>query len=52
MVLVDGVTQQEAKARAGVTKSTVSDAVRRWREADKLVREAYGLPVSNETKGR
>lgn len=43
LVLVDGKTQQEAKACTGATQSTISDAVRRWREVDQQVREAYGI---------
>lgn len=42
MVLVDGLSQAEAVKRTGSTRSTVSDAVRRIRNYDEMVRNAYG----------
>ncbi|RCV93922.1 hypothetical protein DU506_00605 [Vreelandella rituensis] len=42
-VLVDGITQAEARRETGATRSTVSDAVTRYQEADRLIRVAYGV---------
>jgi hypothetical protein len=41
-VLVDGFTQAEAMRENNATRSTVSNAVRRYEEADDLIRTAYG----------
>ncbi|WP_427047298.1 TrfB-related DNA-binding protein [Halomonas casei] len=41
-VLVDGVTQAEAFRETGATRSGVSNAVRRYSEADQLMRGVYG----------
>ena len=41
-VLVDGVTQNFAVLESGLTRSSVSDAVARYQEADRLIRGAYG----------
>ncbi len=40
-VLVDGISQAEAVRETGATRSTVCDAVKRWADADALVRDAY-----------
>ena len=42
-VLVNGISQAEAMRETGATRSTVCDAVKRWSDADVLIREAYGL---------
>ena len=42
-VLVDGITQTEAARETGATRSTVSDAVSRYEEADRAIRDAYGI---------
>jgi transposase len=42
-VLVDGISQAEAMRETGVTRSTVSDAVGRYEEADRLIRHAYKI---------
>jgi hypothetical protein len=40
-VLVDGVTQADAMRATGATRSTVGDAVKRYRSADDAIRRAY-----------
>lgn len=40
-VLVDGFTQAEAMRENDTTRATVSNAVRRYQEADALIRSAY-----------
>lgn len=40
-VLVDGFTQAEAMRENGIKRATVSNAVRRYQEADALIRSAY-----------
>lgn len=40
-VLVDGVSQPDAVRATGATRSTVHDAVRRYEDADALIRAAY-----------
>lgn len=40
-VLVDGVSQPDAVRETGATRSTVHDAVRRYEDADALIRAAY-----------
>lgn len=52
LVLVDGKTQQEAKACTGATQSTISDAVRRWREVDQQVRQAYGITETQPARSQ
>lgn len=42
-VLVDGISQADAMRETGATRSSVSDAVRRFEKTDTLVRESYGL---------
>ncbi|HDS1208443.1 TPA: hypothetical protein QDZ84_003482 [Shewanella algae] len=42
MVLVDGATNQAVKAVTGVSKENLYDAVGRWEEKGRLIREAYG----------
>lgn len=42
-VLVDGISQADAMRETGATRSTVSDAVRRFEKTDTFIREAYGL---------
>lgn len=42
-VLVDGITQAEAFRETGATRSGVSNAVRRYAEADELIRSVYGV---------
>lgn len=43
LVLVNGMSQAEAMRETGATRSTVCDAVKRWSDANVLIREAYGL---------
>ncbi|WP_223508801.1 MULTISPECIES: TrfB-related DNA-binding protein [unclassified Pseudomonas] len=45
-VLVDGVGQADAVRETGASRSTVSITVRRYVEADKLMRRVYG-PASD-----
>lgn len=40
-VLVDGATQADAMRATGATRSTVGDAVKRYRAADEAIRQAY-----------
>ena len=40
-VLVDGMSQADAMRMTGATRSTVGDAVKRYRAADEAVRLAY-----------
>lgn len=40
-VLVDGVSQAEAARENGMTTSALGNSVRRYREFDVLIREAY-----------
>lgn len=40
-VLVDGIGQAEAVRETGATRSTVSDAVGRYQDADRLIRVVY-----------
>lgn len=42
-VLVDGISQGDAMRETGVKRPTVSVAVKRYSDADMLIREAYGL---------
>jgi hypothetical protein len=42
-VLVDGITQADAVRETGATRSAVSNAVRRYAEADELMRRVYGI---------
>lgn len=42
-VLVDGISQADAVRETEATRSTVSDAVARYEEADRLIRAAYRL---------
>lgn len=41
-VLVDGVSQAEAVREAGISRGTVSKAVRSYAEANQLMRAVYG----------
>ncbi|TCV51363.1 TrfB-related DNA-binding protein [Pseudomonas sp. 460] len=41
-VLVDGVVQADAVRETGASRSTVSITVRRYSEADELMRKVYG----------
>jgi hypothetical protein len=41
-VLVDGISQADAVREAGITRGTVSKAVRSYTEADQLMRAVYG----------
>ncbi|MBC2692591.1 MULTISPECIES: TrfB-related DNA-binding protein [Pseudomonas] len=41
-VLVDGVVQADAVRETGASRSTVSITVRRYTEADELMRRVYG----------
>lgn len=45
-VLVDGIKQADAKRETGVSRDTVSKAVRRYSEADQLIQWVYGLKKS------
>lgn len=42
-VLVDGVSQAEAVRETGAARAAVSNAVRRYMEADHLMRGVYGM---------
>ncbi|MDU4254565.1 TrfB-related DNA-binding protein [Pseudomonas sp.] len=42
-VLVDSITQAEAMRETDVTRAAVSNAVRRYTEADELIRRVYGV---------
>lgn len=42
-VLVDGISQAEAVRETGVTRGTVSKAVRSYADADQLMRSVYGV---------
>lgn len=48
MVLVKGLSQAQAMAFTGATRSTVCDAVHRYNGADQMIRKAYGI-TSGET---
>lgn len=41
-VLVDGVVQADAVRETGASRSTVSITVRRYTDADELMRRVYG----------
>lgn len=41
-VLVDGLSQADAMREAGVTRATVNHAVKRYADADMLMRGVYG----------
>ena len=45
-VLVDGVTQAEAAREYEMTPAALGNAVRRYREFDALVRQAYKVKKS------
>ncbi|MGO2241119.1 MAG: hypothetical protein ACTH5D_05110 [Halomonas sp.] len=47
-VLVEGMSQTDARRETGATRSTVSDAVARYEEADRLIRVAYRVKRSGE----
>lgn len=47
-VLVDGTSQAAARRETGATRSTVSDAVARYEEADRLIRVAYRVKRREE----
>ena len=40
-VLVDGITQADAMRETGVTRATVIHAVKRYADADVLIRDVY-----------
>lgn len=40
-VLLDGITQADAMRETGVTRGTVNNAVKRYVDADALMREVY-----------
>lgn len=42
-VLVDGITQAEAMRETGATRSTVGDAVARYREAYQQISEVFDV---------
>lgn len=42
-VLVHGEDRSTARQETGVTSSTLSDAITRWRRVDFAIREAYGI---------
>jgi hypothetical protein len=42
-VLVEGVTQAQATRASCVEKATVNQAVSRYRNADRLIRDVYGI---------
>lgn len=41
-VLVDGITQADAMREVNVTRATVNQAVKRYADADMLMRSVYG----------
>lgn len=41
LVLLDGLTRKEAAAKTGLAGPSVSGVVKRFRDADILIREAY-----------
>jgi hypothetical protein len=41
-VLVDGISQAEAMRETSASRAGVSNAVRRYKEADQLIRSVYG----------
>lgn len=41
MALVDGVAQADAARKHGMTPAALGNSVRRYREFDALIREAY-----------
>ena len=43
LVLVDGLTQADAARAHKMELNALSNAVRRYREFDRSIREAYGL---------
>lgn len=47
-VLVDGMPQTDARQETGATRSTVSDAVARYEEADRLIRDAYRVELNGK----
>jgi len=49
-VLVDGISQLAARQEIDVSRAGVSNAVKRYADADKLIREAYG--IDPDTGGR
>lgn len=52
-VLVEGVSNSEAMERYGVARTTVSNTVTRYRVANALIRQAYGIgqDVRSKTPG-
>lgn len=44
LVLVDSLTQAEARRVTKSSRSTVSDAVKRYSDAHSLIQSAYALP--------
>lgn len=47
-VLVEGVRQAEAMRSTGISRSAVCNAVKRFREADTLIRSAYKIEVRRD----
>lgn len=43
-VLINGLTQAQAVKKHGVSASTVGDAVKRYTNANELIRSVYILP--------
>lgn len=43
LVLVEGLTRKDAAEKTGLAGPSVSGVVKRFREADALMREAYGV---------
>lgn len=43
LVLVDGLTQADAMRESGVTRATVNHAVKRYSDADSLIRSVYSV---------
>ena len=46
LVLVEGKRKRDAAIAAGTSRQTCNDAVRRFKEADHLVRLVYGPPIA------
>lgn len=49
-VLVEGMSQADARRETGATRSTVSDAVARYKEADRLIQAAYKVQRSEKSE--
>ncbi|MCK9987769.1 MAG: hypothetical protein AzoDbin1_04241 [Azoarcus sp.] len=43
LVLVEGLTRKAAAERLGIDGATISKSVRRFKDADAVIRDGYGL---------